>query len=414
MAKVTRKSRRNTMAVAAAAIVPLMAFPLAGATSSVAAAEFAYFPEEPTRVLTLSLLPGGNNDDLSGVMCESPRACKDVLYSRANSAAAVATLNQALRDGTTGKQIVFAYSQGARVAGRWLTENAGTEGAPTAQELTFVLMGNPSRKYGGSDRDWETTFPETDYRVIDVSQQYDMASDFPDNPFNLLALLNANAGFFFTHQDYETVDIYDEANYVWVEGNTTYVFVPTENLPLLTPLRWVGLGFLADALNAPLKEIVERAYDRSYLPAQPGLPTNLIPEAELLQANSKEAGQSVATRSMAMPSEPAIDGDEVPAYESDDGVTAEETDETPANTENGKASAGDENAEGVEIEDSDQGGTGASDGGAEESDYAGRHRRTQKSDVDAPSDRESSDRDSSDSESSDSDSNGSAASGDSE
>ena len=250
--------------------------------------------------------------------------------------------------------------------------------------------------------------------MIDVSQQYDMASDFPDNPFNLLALLNANAGFFFTHQDYESVDIYDEANYVWVEGNTTYVFVPTENLPLLTPLRWVGLGFLADALNAPLKEIVERAYDRSYLPAQPGLPTNLVPEAELLQANSKEAGQSVATRSMAMPSEPAIDGDEVPADESGDGVTAEETDETPANTENGKASAGDENAEGVEIEDSDQRGAGASDGDAEESDYAGRHRRTQKSDVDAPSDRDSSDRDSSDSESSDSDSNGSAASGDSE
>lgn len=407
MAKATRKSRRNTMAAAAAAVVPLMAFPLAGATSSVAAAEFAYFPEEPTRVLTLSLLPGGNNDDLSGVMCESPRACKDVLYSRANSAAAVATLNQALRDGTTGKQIVFAYSQGARVAGRWLTENAGTEGAPTAQDLSFVLMGNPSRKYGGSDRDWETTFPETDYRVIDVSQQYDMASDFPDNPFNLLALLNANAGFFFTHQDYESVDIYDEANYVWVEGNTTYVFVPTENLPLLTPLRWVGLGFLADALNAPLKEIVERAYDRSYLPAQPGLPADLVPEPELLQANSSETGES--TPSAALPSEPVTEGDEVLADESGDGVVAEEADETAANTEDGKVSTGDDDAEGVEIEDSDQGGAGSSDGEAEESDHTGRHRRTQKSDVDAPSDR-----DSSDSESSGSDSDGSAASGDSE
>lgn len=409
MANATRKSRRNTMAVAAAALVPLMAFPLAGPASSVAAAEFAYFPEEPTRVLTLSLLPGGNNDDLSGVMCESPRTCQDVLYSRANSAAAVATLNQALRDGTTGKQIVFAYSQGARVAGRWLTENAGTEGAPTAQELTFVLMGNPSRKYGGSDRDWETTFPETDYRVIDVSQQYDMASDFPDNPFNLLALLNANAGFFFTHQDYETVDIYDEANYVWVEGNTTYVFVPTENLPLLTPLRWVGLGFLADALNAPLKEIVERAYDRSYLPAQPGLPTNLIPEAELLQVNSSDMGPAAATRSTALPSESATDGDEALIEESGDEVVAEDTDGPPADTEGSKDSAGDDDTEGVDIEDSDQGRAEASEGDSEESDYSGRHRRTQKSDVDAPSDRESSDNDSSDSAS-----NGDAASGDSE
>ncbi|WP_235065530.1 PE-PPE domain-containing protein [Mycolicibacterium iranicum] len=414
MAKATRKSRRNAMAVAAAAAVPLMAFPLAGPTSSVAAAEFAYFPEEPTRVLTLSLLPGGNNDDLSGVMCESPRTCKDVLYSRANSAAAVATLNQALRDGTTGKQIVFAYSQGARVAGRWLTENAGTEGAPTAQDLSFVLMGNPSRKYGGSDRDWETTFPETDYRVIDVSQQYDMASDFPDNPFNLLALLNANAGFFFTHQDYETVDIYDEANYVWVEGNTTYVFVPTENLPLLKPLRWVGLGFLADALNAPLKEIVEQAYDRSYLPAKPGLPAGLIPEAELLQANSSDMGRSVATGSTALPSEPATDDEDVVTGVSDDDVLAEETDEAAGNTEEGRDTAGDDDAGGAEIDDSDQGGAGASDAGTKESEYTGRHRRTQKSDVDAPSDRESSDSSKGGATSGDGDSDGGAASGDGE
>lgn len=401
------------MAVAAAAVVPLMAFPLAGPTTSIAAAAFTFFPEEPTRVLTLSLLPGGNNDDLSGVMCSSPRTCDDVLYSRANSAAAVATLNQALRDGTTGKQIVFAYSQGARVAGRWLTENAGTEGAPATQDLSFVLMGNPSRKYGGSDRDWETTFPVTDYHVIDVSQQYDMASDFPDNPFNLLALLNANAGFFFTHQDYETVDIYDEANYVWVEGNTTYVFVPTENLPLLKPLRWVGLGFVADALNAPLKEIVERAYDRSYLPAQPGLPPNMTPQPELLKADSSDEVQSVpaplTALSTAPPSEPATEGEENLADESGDDVLGEEADESPAGTENGKDAAGDDDTASDDDaagddDASDQTGAGASDGETGPSDSGGRHRRTQKSDAGAPSDRGSSDNDS----------DGGGASGDSE
>lgn len=278
MAKVTRV-RRKALAVAAAAAVPLIAIP-AGGMPGASAEPFNYFPTEPTRVLTLSLLPGGNDDDLSGVMCQTPRTCQNVPYSRASSSAAVSTLNKALRDGTTGKQIVFAYSQGARVVGRWILENEGAEGAPTAQDLSFVLMGNPARKYGGSDRDWETTFPESDYHVIDVSQQYDMASDFPDNPFNLLALLNANAGFFITHQNYETVDIYDEANYVWTEGNITYVFVPTENLPLLEPLRWLGLSALADALNTPLKEIIEKAYDRSYLPAAPGLPTTPAPEPE--------------------------------------------------------------------------------------------------------------------------------------
>lgn len=408
MAKAARKHRRKAMAVATAAAVPLMAFPLAGLTSPVAAAEFSYFPAEPTRVLTLSLLPGGNDDDLSGVMCDSPRTCETVLYSRANSAAAVATLNQAVRDGTTGKQIVFAYSQGARVAGRWLTENAGTEGVPSPEDLSFVLMGNPSRKYGGSDRDWETTFPNTDYRVIDVSQQYDMASDFPDDPFNLLALLNANAGFFFTHQDYETVDIYDEANYVWVEGNTTYVFVPTENLPLLTPLRWVGLGFLADALNAPLKEIVERAYDRSYLPAQPGLPSTLVPEPELLQADTVDAVQAVSTGSTALPATATVD--EILAEESEEPVEeAGSPEDSPTDIVDDSGSGVDDEATSVEDDDADQDGTAASDGDTESSDYAGKHRRTQKSDADAPSQRESSD-----SDSSGGDSDGGGGTGDSE
>src|SRR5690606_11563240 len=87
-------------------------------------------------------------------------------------------------------------------------------------------------------------------------------------------------GFMFIHADYEDVDLYDPRNYVWTEGNTTYVFVPTENLPLLQPLRWLGLTGIADALNEPLKAIVEQAYDRSYLPAEPGLPSEPEPTPE--------------------------------------------------------------------------------------------------------------------------------------
>lgn len=290
-----RKRRSVTLAAAAAAAIPLIALPVSGYTATAVAADFSYFPTEPTRVLTLSLLPGGNNDDLSGVMCQAPRTCQDVVYSRLSDTEAVAILNTAVRDGSTGRQIIFAYSQGARVAARWLKENGNTEGAPTAADLSFVLMGNPSRKYGGSDRDWDYTFPDSDYAVIDVSQEYDLASDFPDDRRNWLAMMNANMAFFTTHQDYEAVDIYSEANYVWTEGNTTYVFVPTKNLPLLAPLRWFGLGFVADALNAPLKEIVDRAYDRSYLPAQPGLPPVVEPEPEVPQALTMARTVSAAT-----------------------------------------------------------------------------------------------------------------------
>ena len=273
------RRRRSRWLAAAIATVPLVALPataagVSGASVSLlaSAAEFDYFPPEPARVLTLSLIPHGNDDDLQGVMCQSPRTCEMVQNSYLSRSLAVNNLDEALRDGTTGRQYVFAYSQGARVVSLWLQTRSQVEGAPTPDDLGFVLMGNPGRKYGGADGDWDQVIPDTDYHVIDVSRQYDAASDFPDNPFNLLALLNANAGFLFVHQDYEDVDIYDPANYVWTEGNTTYVYVPTKNLPLLEPLRWVGLSALADALNEPLKEIVERAYDRSYLPAQPGLP----------------------------------------------------------------------------------------------------------------------------------------------
>ena len=92
-------------------------------------------------------------------------------------------------------------------------------------------------------------------------------ADFPDNPLNLLAMANALAGFAFVHLDYTDVDIDDPNNTVYTVGNTTYVLVPTENLPLLEPLRLVGLDSVADALNEPLKAMVESGYDRS-IPAE--------------------------------------------------------------------------------------------------------------------------------------------------
>ena len=151
-----RRGRSRWLA-AAVATVPLVALPatavgLTGVSgSSVAsAAEFDYFPPEPARVLTLSLIPHGNDDDLQGVMCQSPRTCEMVQNSYLSRSLAVNNLDEALRDGTTGRQYVFAYSQGARVVSQWLQTRSQVEGAPTPDDLGFVLMGNPGRKYGGA------------------------------------------------------------------------------------------------------------------------------------------------------------------------------------------------------------------------------------------------------------------------
>ncbi|MDG4666427.1 PE-PPE domain-containing protein [Mycobacterium sp. 236(2023)] len=250
---------------ASAAALSLFAAPTAGAATVPAV-------PGPATVLTVFPWEGSMKDELRGTLCQAPNNCVRVdqfLWDPNGIATIEATI-----DATPGTKIVFSYSEGARTVTDWLVAHAGDADAPSPDELSFVVIGNPTRAYGGSDSD---VMPQTQYQVIDISRQYDFASDFPDNPLNLLTLLNSLMAFTIIHTDYENVDMYDPANIVWKEGNTTYVFVPTENLPLLQPLRNLGLTDLADALNAPLKELVERGYDRSYLPAAEEEPTTPEP-----------------------------------------------------------------------------------------------------------------------------------------
>lgn len=259
------------MMAAAVTAVPLVT----GAPALVTAPDAtAALPE----IVTLGLYPGRNSDDDGGIMCTGSRACEPLAYPYLERKVGADILQDALTLDTAPEPVVvFGYSQGARVVTQWLEDHAGTEGAPSPDRLSFMLIGNPDRRYGGAHAPLGQITPDTEYDVIDVSRQYDRASDLPDNPFNVLAFLNASAGLRDIHMHYEDVDIYDPANYVWKEGNITYVFVPTENIPLLDPLRRLGLTDLADKLNGPLKAKIEEAYDRSYLPATPGWPAELLP-----------------------------------------------------------------------------------------------------------------------------------------
>lgn len=324
--------KRSAKWLAAAAAAPMLVFPALG-PGQAAAAQISLLPEN-ARVLTLSLLPGGNDDDLRGEVCAGGRTCSSVPYPYLIRAQGVELLDQALRqpapDPEQPHQIVFGYSQGARVAADWIGQRGGTEGAPSPEHLSFVLIGNPGRKYGGAHVGWGQTVPDSDYRVLDVARQYDMAADMPDR-FSLLALANVLAGFMFIHADYEDVDLYDPRNYVWTEGSTTYVFVPTENLPLLQPLRWLGLTGIADALNGPLKAIVEQAYDRSYLPAEPGLPSapepTPEPEPEPEPTPEPEEPQpdpepEIETATLMFAQSTTVDEDAAPAADED--IAAEE------------------------------------------------------------------------------------------
>lgn len=201
----------------------------------------------------------------------SGNSCTSVDYNSGVSEGAEEDGLRALRAAfgvTAPPTVVVGFSQGATIATHWLQQTAGSADAPAPEDLSFVLAANPKRKYGGIRSGFAEPTPHTEYDVVDIAIEYDGAADFPTDPRNLLALANALAGFAYFHvPGYNNIDLETADKLVWKEGNTTYVLIRRENLPLLEPLRMLGLGELADVLNGPLKEAIDKAYDRDY----PGL-----------------------------------------------------------------------------------------------------------------------------------------------
>lgn len=281
-----RRSRQPLIGLAAAAaLLPILAAPTVSA---------GVLPEGPLTVRTVSPVGRGYaGDTLHGVVCQAPNTCTPVQYFSFWTPGGVARLDEAIKEDPDQTLVILAYSNGAQIAQTWLAEHSDDPDAPPADQLTFILMGNSTRAYGGVDKEFGISQP-SQYQVIDIAREYDPVADFPDNPFNLLALANALSGSITMH-DYRNVDIDDPNNIVWTEGNTTYVLVPTEDLPLLAPLRLIGLTALADQLNGPLKEIVDQGYDRSY-----------IPESATVTADSTavsvEAAPTETTRTVALDS----------------------------------------------------------------------------------------------------------------
>lgn len=277
------KQRGALLAVTAAAALPFLALSPAVAPSA-AAATVAAAAATPTTaapgpigetIMTLALYARGEQDP-DGLICQGSLTCAPVTYPYLERAAGVSDLQLALSGVVGQPTIVFGYSQGARVVAGWMRTYGTTSTAPSADQLSFVLVGNPGRKYGGSNKPWgkNQMTPDSQYQVIDVARQYDLAADRPDR-YQLLAMANAYAGMVQLHGDYKNVDLYSPDNYVWTEGTTTYVFVPTEHLPILQGLRDVGLSDLADKLEGPMRAKIEKAYDRSYLPPTPGWPPSV-------------------------------------------------------------------------------------------------------------------------------------------
>ncbi|WP_162461286.1 MULTISPECIES: PE-PPE domain-containing protein [unclassified Mycolicibacterium] len=248
-----------------------------------------------------------------------------------------AALQAALPTATTANPvIVFGYSQGGNIVSR---EKATLSGLTQAQKdaLSFVMIGNTNRPNGGLferlailgtvpilDATFGLPAPtNTGIKTTDIAFQYDGVSDFPLYPLNLLADLNAIAGFWYTHGTYLApnansstgeipdleytpaelqVALNDPKNQT-VYGDTTYITIPTKTLPLVRPFLEFG-GFthtsfiiqpLVDLVSPVLRVLIDTGYDRSLSPGVPA-PFRLIPlinPITLTQDLIKAAGEGV-------------------------------------------------------------------------------------------------------------------------
>ncbi len=191
----------------------------------------------------------------------------------------IAILDQAIKQQlNAGNNVaVVGLSQSAIISSLEM-QRLDPSGTPSALPISFTLTGDPMNPNGGL---WERfaplsvprlglTFygatPANDFPTAIYTLEYDGAADFPRYPINLLADLNAMAGLYYVHGNYPflTPTQIADATVLPTQGptQTTYYMIPTQNLPILEPLRAVPVvgNPLADLLQPDLRVLVNLGY----------------------------------------------------------------------------------------------------------------------------------------------------------
>jgi len=172
---------------------------------------------------------------------------------------------------------VVGYSQGANIASLEM-QSLDPGGTPSSLPINFVLLGNSMNPNGG----WDARFPGLSLPTLGFSTlgpaptndfvtksyilEYDGWADFPQYPIDVFSDLNAVAGMVTVHADYDslTPTQIDSAIILPTHEHvsTTYYMIPTQNLPLLDPVRSIPyLGNpIADLVQPVLKPLVNWGY----------------------------------------------------------------------------------------------------------------------------------------------------------
>ena len=178
---------------------------------------------------------------------------------------------------------IFGYSQSAIISSLVMDPNntdcvnTPSCGIDPDTPVNFVLIGNEMNPNGGFlsrfpglnlpslGIPFYGPTPEDSFPVANYMLEYDGFADFPQYPGNFLSSLNAALGIGFVHGTY--LQLTPEQLATAIELPTTsetqkYYVIPTENLPLLAPLRAIPVigEPLADLLQPALRVIVNLGY----------------------------------------------------------------------------------------------------------------------------------------------------------
>jgi hypothetical protein len=189
---------------------------------------------------------------------------------------------------------VFGYSQSATISTQEMVNLlAAGPGADNLDALHFVLIGNPNNPLGGiltrfpaypllSDQPVHLPFlgiplsigptPTSGFDTDIYTGEYDGLANFPQDPSNLLAVVNALIGTATVHFSYLEFDNLSDTVDLGTIGDTDFYSIP-QQLPILWPIYALGdFGkVIGDALAPGLKLGIDWGYGN---PGDPSVGVN--------------------------------------------------------------------------------------------------------------------------------------------
>ncbi|MGE2834633.1 PE-PPE domain-containing protein [Mycobacterium sp. SMC-4] len=201
---------------------------------------------------------------------------------------------------TPGPKTIGGVSKSAPVIDEVLRRLMEDPNRPPREELDAVIYGYPNPTELARSGVQYRPLPETPYDILLVKAQYDGVADWPDNPLNFLAVLNALMGMgqlhveaaFFDIDDVPRIAPYYTQTTNSLGGTTTSILIPTPILPLLRPLAPNGVETdFVRFLDSVLRPVIDRAYNRPAVPPSASQRSAVGPDLAAQDAS----GQSVTT-----------------------------------------------------------------------------------------------------------------------